>query len=942
MARRVLTTGLTFILLMVGSLVLFTQGKADALSGSDFNPAHIMGDDIFFAPNTMNTGDIQNFFNAKVPVCDTNGTQIYSGSQTRAQYGTSKGVPPPYTCLKDHSQSFNSVNADAYCGFIGGGQKSAADIVFNVAQACGISPKVLIVLLQKEQSLVTDAWPWPIQYRSATGYGCPDTAACDSQYYGFFNQVYNAARQFKRYTIQPQNFNYAVSRTSFVSYQANSPGCGGTNITMQTRATAALYNYTPYQPNAAALGNLYGTGDGCSAYGNRNFWRMFNDWFGPTIGDGYTLARNTSDNTQWVIYRNIRQYVPSAEIKSAYGLPDTPVDMENDYLVTISQGPNLGRLFHLIGDPVLYFADNGKKYRVTTPQMRDAWGFTGQTESFVSFGLWNLPQYNGFLTYSVKKSSSPALYMVEGPNGSGQLVLRQYSSPDVYHAWEGDVDNYTTVSDMYFNEIDNAVGSNLTTTKIAYGGNEYQVISGQRMAQPASVAGLYPGVAQSVSETTFNRLVPTSQATHLARSVSSPDVYLIDNGTKHHVTTGELLGAWGANQSINILNNGYMSLIPNGTAVTGYLADVSGQLYIINGHKTIVPSAVDAAYRNSETVYTATSTLMNLFSTHSINATGFIKAANSSPVYMLDNSGKKRHIDSSDKLSLWQGNNDITILNNNMVSSIQSAASPGIFVSDGTTEYVMENGQKVTVSSGVKTDWGLSDAQIFSDGTLSRFSSGGSLDNKMKSDSFYYWIRGGNAYVTTDQNIANAWAIDTAASRNKKLISLLIPQHMLTRFVQSSTGSQKYVIENGEWYSITDAQRANLGRSNEPAAVLNPSYAPNSITAWTSTVVKDSSGKHYVIDGATKRGFANATIQNHWTGNGSLTVPTTTNGFLNLLPTAANIERAIKGSSHQVYSAESGTKRWVQSTSTYNVSYAPFAPVSDVLINVLPSGSAIP
>ena len=36
----------------------------------------------------------------------------------------------------------------------------------------------------------------------------------------------------------------------------------------------------PYRPNAAALANLYGTGDACSAYGNRNFWRYFNDWFG--------------------------------------------------------------------------------------------------------------------------------------------------------------------------------------------------------------------------------------------------------------------------------------------------------------------------------------------------------------------------------------------------------------------------------------------------------------------------------------------------------------------------------------------------------------------------------------------------------------------------------------------------------------------------------------
>jgi hypothetical protein len=38
----------------------------------------------------------------------------------------------------------------------------------------------------------------------------------------------------------------------------------------------------PYQPNQAALNNLYGIGDGCSAYGNRNFWRIFTGWFGST------------------------------------------------------------------------------------------------------------------------------------------------------------------------------------------------------------------------------------------------------------------------------------------------------------------------------------------------------------------------------------------------------------------------------------------------------------------------------------------------------------------------------------------------------------------------------------------------------------------------------------------------------------------------------------
>ncbi len=285
---NILQSKLAMLALAICSIAFasaLAQGQASALSGSDFNAANIVDNNVFFNKDGMSVSDIQAFLNAKVPVCDTNGTQPSgrSGYATRADWGRANGNPPPYTCLKDYPQSVPGTTADSYCsGGISAGTKNAAQIIYDVSQACGVNPKAIIVLLQKEQGLVTDEWPWPGQYRGATGYGCPDTSACDSTYYGFFNQVYNAARQFQRYVKQPSNFNYAVNRTSFIAYQANRPDCGGTNVNIQNGATAALYNYTPYQPNAAALANLSGTGDACSAYGNRNFWKYFNDWFGST------------------------------------------------------------------------------------------------------------------------------------------------------------------------------------------------------------------------------------------------------------------------------------------------------------------------------------------------------------------------------------------------------------------------------------------------------------------------------------------------------------------------------------------------------------------------------------------------------------------------------------------------------------------------------------
>lgn len=102
------------------------------------------------------------------------------------------------------------------------------------------------------------------------------------EYGGFFNQVYNSAAQYQRYAQSPNSWNYIAGRTNNIYYNPNA-SCGYGPVYIQNQATAALYIYTPYQPNKAALNNLYGSGDGCSAYGNRNFWRLWTDWFGsPT------------------------------------------------------------------------------------------------------------------------------------------------------------------------------------------------------------------------------------------------------------------------------------------------------------------------------------------------------------------------------------------------------------------------------------------------------------------------------------------------------------------------------------------------------------------------------------------------------------------------------------------------------------------------------------
>jgi hypothetical protein len=289
-----LVAALTAMLLL--GLLTYAPQPASALSGSSFQANRITDDAVFYNGNAMSAAQIQNFLNAKVPVCDTNGTKMHSSGQTRAQFGASRGYPAPYTCLKDYRQNTPARSDSGLCSPMPArSNQTAAQIIFEVGKACNISQRSLIVTLQKEQSLITDDWPWSIQYDRAMGFACPDSgpggaANCDSTFYGFFNQVYSAARQFQRYRQFPNNFNHAAGRTSFVNWQVPQRNCGGTNVTMQNAATAGLYNYTPYRPNSAALNNLWDTGDNCSAYGNRNYWRDYNSWFGSTYAASFSAT----------------------------------------------------------------------------------------------------------------------------------------------------------------------------------------------------------------------------------------------------------------------------------------------------------------------------------------------------------------------------------------------------------------------------------------------------------------------------------------------------------------------------------------------------------------------------------------------------------------------------------------------------------------------------
>ncbi|SDC05991.1 Uncharacterized conserved protein, contains LGFP repeats [Geodermatophilus telluris] len=277
---RLLTSAglLALVAVLLTGLLSGDDRLEEAADLSQFRAGDIISDAIFFDGWSMPVPDVQRFLDQKGAACRT---------------GTD-GTP----CLRVYRQDTPDRAADAFCGFYDGqAQETAAAIIGKVGQACGINPRVLLVTLQKEQSLVTNSGGsnlYARRYREAMGFACPDTAPCNPAYNGFFNQVYSAAHRFKEYAARP--INYFPGRWNTVLYNPNRD-CGSSSVFIYNQATAGLYTYTPYQPNAAALRAGYGTGDACSTYGNRNFFSYYTDWFGSThepgaaaISDAYYRA----------------------------------------------------------------------------------------------------------------------------------------------------------------------------------------------------------------------------------------------------------------------------------------------------------------------------------------------------------------------------------------------------------------------------------------------------------------------------------------------------------------------------------------------------------------------------------------------------------------------------------------------------------------------------
>jgi hypothetical protein len=281
---------LTGAVVVIASLFAQTTSRALAidtsangfLSNQNYN--QLISDGDFTDVNSMSLTDIQNFLASQgSDLATLDPSLLGNGANGRkAAQIISDAAHAADSASSGTAQNTCITNNSANCS-------AGTTVIIGT-----VSPKVLLVTLQKEEGLVT-GWKYDssqnTNLNSAMGYGCPDSSqyGCpDSrhpEWAGFSNQVGWAAWQL-RWNFEMSKANNSIVSPFIVNNQlpnmtynlADLGLSGSVTVNLSNNATASLYRYTPHLFN-----------------GNYNFWKLGISWFG--FGTVATSTAGGSNDT---------------------------------------------------------------------------------------------------------------------------------------------------------------------------------------------------------------------------------------------------------------------------------------------------------------------------------------------------------------------------------------------------------------------------------------------------------------------------------------------------------------------------------------------------------------------------------------------------------------------------------------------------------------------
>ena len=203
-------------------------------------------------------------FNPGLVISDTN--MRASGSMSKAAI---------QTFLNTQKGPLKSLVTTDYAGT----KKPAAQIISEACTQWHISPRVMLTMLQKEQSLLTRTSLLSSTLSRAIGAGCPGGPS--NKYPGFGKQMWYGARLLDGYGEGKNGSTVALFKTGIVVldiYKSPNVKVYPANV-----STYKLYVYNPSIGAKTPYGDL--SSQSSSISGNANFWVIYRKNFGDPLAN---------------------------------------------------------------------------------------------------------------------------------------------------------------------------------------------------------------------------------------------------------------------------------------------------------------------------------------------------------------------------------------------------------------------------------------------------------------------------------------------------------------------------------------------------------------------------------------------------------------------------------------------------------------------------------
>ncbi|MBI4054090.1 MAG: hypothetical protein HY397_02045 [Candidatus Doudnabacteria bacterium] len=532
------------------SLVIFsglTFAPIIAVANTDFDPGLLVADEAFGNYQAFASADgIQRFLEVRGSMLADSSIEFLRKLKEPADLDLKNRLEDPRPNL--------------------GRLRSAAELIFDAASLSKINPQVLLVTLQKEQSLIDGKFSDPsvLQKRldRALGFACPDNGSCGEQFLGFYYQLFGsvdkdgnrflgASRSLAK-SYYTEVAGVRVGRGPMVDAQGNTFGSASkvrtsragdtivvdntqgppnnalatSQVTLKNAATAALYRYTPHVYN-----------------GNYNFWRFFRQWF--KFGNG-SLVKLSGDDQVYFIDNGQRRPVSGTvltlrklDVTAAFTISQTEA---GDYPEAKPLPPPEGTLISPSTGGVRYLVEESKLRKLSDFIAGIAHYDTSKTIFLPDFevnayevGEPALPS-EGTLLRSV---SAPVVYIVAGktlrPISGFVFGQRKYSFSDVIIGPDAELAGFAKSAPL--------PPQDGTLAKTKASPLVYYVALGQKYPIPGFVFKLRKYKFSNVVTLGDDELENLALAGHLTpadgtliKAKGNPTVYLVEAGSLHYVS----------------------------------------------------------------------------------------------------------------------------------------------------------------------------------------------------------------------------------------------------------------------------------------------------------------------------------------------------------------------------------------------------------------------